>query len=129
MAEGSIPDFSLGFNAAAALVQFTAVKYGADADTVTPVTAKGDLWIGVSLWNVSAAEITRGKGASVCMEGAPLMKVGSGGVTFGTIVVSDAAGLAVASNSGARPLGIAMASGNAGDFVPVYLTPGLPLIP
>ena len=128
MAEGGIDILSLGFNAAAAITKFAAVKMS-DADTVTPVTAEGDLILGVSQFGVTAAEIAQGKGASVRVSGISLVKVGTGGVTVDTIVVSDAAGLAVASNTGARPLGVCLATGVAGDYVPVLLTPGLPLIP
>jgi hypothetical protein len=128
MAESYLWDDSIGFKAAGALGRYNAVKL-IDADTVGPVTAEGDVILGISMYPVSAGEITKGKGASVCVSGAPLVEVGSGGVTLGTIVVSDATGKAVASNSGARPLGIALASGNAGEFVPVLLTPGSPLVP
>jgi hypothetical protein len=128
MAEGAIDILSLGFNAAAAITQYTAVKMS-DADTVTPVTAEGDVIIGVSQFGVSAAEITRGKGASVRVGGISLMVVGTGGVTVGTLGVSDATGKVVASNTGARPLGLVLATGAAGDLIPVLLTPGLPLIP
>jgi hypothetical protein len=128
MAEGGIDILSLGFDAAAALTKFAAVKMSS-ADAVTPVTAEGDVVLGISQFGVTSAEILQGKGASVRVTGVSLVKVGTGGVSFGNIVVSDGAGLAVASNSGARPLGICLATGVAGDYVPVLLTPGLPLIP
>ena len=128
MAEGGIDILSLGFDAAAAITQYAAVKLST-ADAVTPVTAEGDLVLGVAQFAVSAGEITKGKGSSVRVAGISLMKVGTGGVTVGNIVVSDSAGLAVASNSGARPLGVCLATGSAGDLVPVLLTPGLPLVP
>jgi hypothetical protein len=126
MAEGGNDLLSLGFDAATILVAFTAVKLSTDM-AVTPVTAEGDMWIGINQWAVSAAEITAGKGASVRLAGTSLVKVGVGGVTRGTSVVCDAAGLAIATNTGGRPIGIAMVSGVAGDLVPVLLTPGLPV--
>jgi hypothetical protein len=60
-----------GYNAAAALTKYRAVKFSA-AETVTPTTAVGDLIAGVVQHDVSAAEITRGKGASIAVEGATL---------------------------------------------------------
>lgn len=128
MAEGGNVTLGLGFDASGVIVQYAAVKL-LDAMTVQAVAAEGDLWIGIAQVPVSAAEILQGKGAQVAMEGISLVKVGTGGVTFGTIVVSDGAGLAVATNTGGRPLGIALVTGVAGDLIPVRLTPGLPLAP
>lgn len=128
MAEGGNSILELGYDAAAALTKYTAVKLSDDM-TVTPVTAEGDLWVGITQFAVSAGEILEGKGATVWLLGASLIKVGTGGVTRGTVGVMDAAGLVVASNTGARPLGTVLVSGVAGDYVPVLLTPGLPLIP
>lgn len=129
MAEGHNQILDLGYNAAAAITRYTAVKFVTDNETVTPCTAEGDVWIGVAMYGVTSAEILQGKGASVRHIGVALMKVGTGGVTFGTLGVMDASGQVVASNTGARPLGIVMATGVAGDYVGVLLTPGLPLVP
>lgn len=128
MAEGGNSILELGYDAAAALTKYTAVKLSDDM-TVTPVTAEGDVWIGITQFAVTSGEILEGKGATVWLMGTSLIKVGVGGVTRGTVGVMDAAGLVVASNTGARPLGIVLVSGVAGDYVPVLLTPGLPLIP
>jgi len=124
MAEGGNSILELGFDAAAAITQYTAVKLSAN-QTVTPVTAEGDLWIGIAQFGVTAGEILEGKGATVWLMGTSLIKVGTGGITLGTQVVMDASGQAVASNSGGRPLGIALNTGVAGDLIPVLLTPGL----
>lgn len=129
MAEGAIDVLSIGFDAGAAVAKYQAVKFGATVEAVIQVAAEGDLWIGVAQFAVAAGEITKGKGVTVRVAGLSLMVVGTGGVTFGTLGVSDGAGKVVASNSGARPLGIVYATGVAGDWVPVWLTPGLPLIP
>lgn len=126
MAEGGNSILELGYDAAAALAKYTCVKMSDDM-TVTPVTAEGDLWIGVTQFAVTAGEILEGKGATVWLLGTSLLKVGVGGVTRGTIVVMDAAGLAIASNAGGRPIGVCLVSGVAGDYVPVLLTPGLPV--
>lgn len=53
-----------GYDAAAAITKYRAVKFSAD-ETVTPVTAITDVIVGVEQFGVSAAEITKGKGASV----------------------------------------------------------------
>lgn len=127
MAEGRNPAFALGYNAAAALTKYKAVKMSDDM-TVTPVTAEGDVWVGVSQYGVTLAEIDQGKGASITHMGVELMVVGVGGVAEGTIGVLDATGGVIASNSGARPLGIVLATGVEGDYVPVLLTPGLALV-
>jgi hypothetical protein len=58
-----------GFNAAAAISKFRAVKFSAE-ETVTPVTAATDVVAGVAQVAVSAAEILKGKGVEVMQEGA-----------------------------------------------------------
>jgi hypothetical protein len=58
-----------GFNAAAAITKFRAVKWTANAEEVTPVTAITDDIAGFSQFSVASTEITRGKGASVRMLG------------------------------------------------------------
>lgn len=126
MAEGGNSILELGWDAGAALTKYACVKLTDDM-TVTPVTAESDVWIGVNQFDVTAAEILQGKGATVWLLGTSLVKVGVGGVTRGTVVVMDAAGLAVASNTGGRPIGVCLVSGVAGDYVPVLLTPGLPV--
>lgn len=123
MAEGGNDILSLGWDAGGVIADFQAVKLSDDM-TVVQVAAEGDMWIGIPQWSVSAAEITAGKGASVRLIGTSLVRVGVGGVTRGTIAVCDATGKAVASNSGARPLGLVLVSGVAGDLVPVLLQPG-----
>jgi hypothetical protein len=128
MAEAQILGLTLGFNASGPITKHFAVKL-IDADTVGPVTAKSDLVVGVSLFDVTLAEISRGKGVSCIVDGMPLMVVGAGGVTVGTVAVIDATGKVVASNSGARPVGIIMATGVAGDYVPVLFETSLPLVP
>lgn len=124
MAEGFNMVLAVGYDASAAITKYCAVKLTAD-QTVGPVTAEGDLWIGISQYGVTAAEILQGKGASVMLMGVSLVKVGAGGVTLGTSVGIDASGQAVAINTGARVLGIALATGVANDYVPVLLTPGI----
>lgn len=64
-----------GYNAAAAVTKFRAVKYSA-AETVTPVTAATDKIAGFAQFSVTTAEIARGKGASVRLEGITEAEVG-----------------------------------------------------
>lgn len=129
MASGGNFVLDKGYDLAAGqvLVKYAAVKLSA-SETVTPVTGEGDVILGIAQFSVSAAELLKGKGASVRLFGISLCKVGTGGVTLGTLVVSDAAGLVVASNAGARPIGICLDTGVAGDYVSVVLTPGLTVI-
>lgn len=64
-----------GYDAAAALTKFRCVKFSAE-ETVTPVTTKTDVVAGIVQFGVSAAEIARGKGASVRTEGASEAEAG-----------------------------------------------------
>jgi hypothetical protein len=57
-----------GYNAAAALSKFKAVKLTA-AETVGPTSAIADIVHGFAQFDVAASEITRGKGASVRISG------------------------------------------------------------
>lgn len=60
-----------GYTAAGALTKFRAVKLTA-AETVNVTTAITDVIAGVVQHDVSAGEITKGKGASIAVEGATL---------------------------------------------------------
>jgi hypothetical protein len=113
-----------GFNAAAAITKFRAVKLSA-AETVTPVTAVGDLAIGVAQFSVTAPEIAKGKGASVRLLGITELEA-SGAVAVGDLVAMAADGRAKtgAPAAGDRILGIALkAAANAGDRITLFLTP------
>ena len=57
-----------GYDAAAAITKFRAVKFSAE-ETVTPVTAAGDNVAGVAQESVSAGDILHGKGAVIAVEG------------------------------------------------------------
>jgi hypothetical protein len=88
-----------GYNAAAAIAKFTAVKFSA-AETVTPVTAIGDNVVGVEQFGVSAAEILKGKGASVRRQGRTEMEAAEA-MAIGDQVAVNNAGKAVKASSGA----------------------------
>jgi len=57
-----------GYDAAAAITKFRAVKFSAE-ETVTPVTAAADIVAGVAQESVSAGDITHGKGCVIAVEG------------------------------------------------------------
>ena len=57
-----------GYDAAAAITKFRAVKFSAE-ETVTPVTAALDIVAGVAQESVTADEILQGKGVPIAVEG------------------------------------------------------------
>ena len=64
-----------GYDAAAAITKFRAVKFSAE-ETVTPVTAVADVVAGIEQFGVSSTEITKGKGASIRVMGASEVEAG-----------------------------------------------------
>jgi hypothetical protein len=109
-----------GYNAAAALVKFRAVKFSAP-ETVTPVTADTDVIAGVVQHDVTAEEITLGKGASICVEGDTLMEA-TGAITEGALVTVSANGRATSAASGDRVIGTCIEpAGGAGEYARVHL--------
>lgn len=95
-----------GYPAAAAITKKRAVKFVGDGtQSVTPVTAEGDMVIGIAEFSVSAAEITKGKKVTVATEGRAVME-GAGVIAEGQAVGIDASGKAILFNTGARFIGI-----------------------
>jgi len=95
-----------GYPVAAAITKKRAVKFVGDGtQKVTPVTAEGDMVIGVALFSVSAAEFAKGKKASVMTEGRVVME-SAGAISEGAAVGIDGTGKAIAANTGARFIGI-----------------------
>lgn len=112
-----------GYDASAALTKHRAVKAHASlAETVSPVTAEGDEVIGVAKFDVSAADIERGKGASVDMMGIVIMEANEA-ISVGDNVAIDSSGRAVAQNSGARVIGMCVGNpaAGAGERISVQL--------
>ena len=109
-----------GYNAAAALTKFRAVKFSA-AETVTPVTGITDVVAGVVQHDVTAGEILKGKGASIAVEGDTIMEA-AGAIVTGVRVCVAADGRALTFTTGNRIIGrcIEPASG-AGEFCRVHL--------
>jgi Uncharacterized conserved protein (DUF2190) len=109
-----------GYNAAAALTKFRAVKFSA-AETVTPVTAITDTVAGVVQHDVSAGEILKGKGASIAVEGDSVMEA-AGAIAIGVQVCIAADGRALTRTTGNRIIGHCVeAATGAGDFCRVHL--------
>lgn len=109
-----------GYNAAAALTKFRAVKFSA-AETVTPVTAITDVVAGVVQHDVTAGEILKGKGASIAVDGDTMMEA-AGAIAIGVRVCIAADGRALTQTTGNRAIGHCVeAATGAGDFCRVHL--------
>ncbi len=112
-----------GYNAAAALTKFRAVKFSA-AETVTPVTAVTDQVAGVVQHDVTAGEITRGKGASIRVEGDTVMEC-AGNIAIGVQVCINGSGQAITATTGDRVIGTCVEANadGAGGYARVHLAP------
>lgn len=109
-----------GYTAAAALTKFRAVKFSA-AETVTPTTAVGDLIAGVVQHDVSAGEITKGKGASIAVEGATLWEASEAiPINSPISIVADGRAAVAAATEMTHGTAIEPAVG-AGDYCRVQL--------
>lgn len=75
--------------------RFRAVKAGTVVETVTAITANTDNIVGVVQFDISAADITRGKDASVRMMGVTEMEA-VGAIPYGSWVTLEADGRASA---------------------------------
>jgi len=112
-----------GYDAAAALTKYRAVKFSAE-ETVTPVTAKTDTIAGVSQFAVSAAEILKGKGASVRVMGATEWEV-TGTATVGGMAGLNADGTVHDAATGDRVVGMFRQGATTGNRASVQIvTPG-----
>jgi uncharacterized protein DUF2190 len=113
-----------GFDASAAILKFRAVKpVAAQPDQVAPVTALGDVVVGVEQFGVTSAEILKGKGASVRIQGITEMEA-SEAIAIGAPVGIAADGRAAATiAAGTRVIGVCMfkGAGAAGDRCSVLL--------
>lgn len=108
----------------AAAVAYRFVGFGTANWAVTVTPAAGAACPGVIMENVDAAKVTTGKViANVRVLGIAPVKVGTGGITRGAQVATDATGQAVAAASTNNVLGVALETGAAGDIVDVLITP------
>jgi Uncharacterized conserved protein (DUF2190) len=112
-----------GYDAAAAITKFFAVKYSA-AQTVTPVTGITDRIAGFAQYGVTAPEIAKGKGCSVRVMGIT-EAVATGVIAVGAQVQMEADGRvsAAVGASGKRIVGrcTGHASTNAGDRISLLI--------
>jgi hypothetical protein len=83
-----------GYDAAAAITKFRAVKFSA-AETVTPVTAATDVPCGVAQVGVTAGELALGKGVNVRTAGITEMEGAEAMATPGIVVCINASGQAI----------------------------------
>jgi len=111
-----------GYAASAALTKYRAVKMTAE-ETVSPVTTKTDVVTGVPQFDVAAAEITKGKLASVRVEGATEMEA-SGTCTVGGLCGLTANGTVHDAVTGDRVIGTFRQGAATGNRASVML--GLP---
>lgn len=108
----------------AAVVAYRFVGFGTNNWGVTVTPAAGASCPGVVMENVDASKVTYGKViANVRVLGIAPVKVGTGGLTRGAQVATDATGQAVAATTGNAVLGIALEAGAAGDIIDVLITP------
>ena len=123
--------YDVGFDAAAALTKFRAVKLvGTNGNEgVTPITGTTDNVIGVAQFGVTACEITAGKGSSVRCIGVTEMETAEA-ITRGQRLSITANGRCQSVTTGAPGdtiIGLALdGCDGAGDRIPVLLaTPGV----
>jgi hypothetical protein len=96
-----------GKNASAAFTKKRFVKFdtaATDHESVKMCDAQGEMSCGVTLFSVSAAEILKGKGASVQMGGIAVVEA-SAALAEGTLVTTGTTGKAEAAASGDYVLG------------------------
>ena len=106
------------------VVAYRFVGFGTANWTIDVTPSAGASCPGVVMENVDAAKVATGKViANVRVLGIAPVKVGSGGVTRGVQVATDATGQAVAAASTNAVLGIALETGAVGDIIDVLITP------
>lgn len=118
-----------GYDAAAAITKFRAVKYTANPEEVTPITTLGEDGAGIAQYDVTATDITRGKGASVALEGITEWEA-SAAIARGAEVTTAADGrcVTVAGALGQRVWGKALqAASGAGVRISVLLNTAKPI--
>jgi hypothetical protein len=115
-----IQDKGYNLKAGEVVTKYRAVKFSA-AEEVTPITGATDVPAGIAQFDVSAAELLKGKGVTVRTEGASLMEA-SEAITIGALVSITSNGRAQVAGAGERVIGIAReAASGAGKFASVML--------
>lgn len=114
-----------GYDAEAVLTKLRAVKFGTAAESVTPITVLGEGGVGITQFGVTAAELTKGKGASVRQDGITEWEVAAanaGVIAKGADVTVAADGRVQAAAATHRVWGVALqASTAAGQRIAVQL--------
>jgi hypothetical protein len=115
-----------GFRTANAINKYYAVKMDSGNTTgyVTPVTGDTDVVAGFAQFGVSAAEVAKGKGASVRMDGVTVA-IASAAVAVGQVVAVDTDGRVKPAAAGKRVVGICVGhpASNANDQISLMITP------
>lgn len=110
-----------GYDAEAAIVKFRAVKKGTTAEGVIQCSVAGEAGRGIAQFDVAAADLTRGKGASVREGGISEWEAGAA-IASEALVTTDASGRCVAAATGNSVWGRArMAASGAGVRISVEL--------
>jgi hypothetical protein len=122
---GETSGIEKSIKAGAAVTAYTVAKFGTDDETMIPAAANTDLLAGIFQHNAASGAEVR-----VMLTGIGRLKLGTGGITRGAPVTVDASGQGIALSGAAgtnvQSIGIAMASGVAGDIVPVLIVPSRP---
>jgi hypothetical protein len=119
-----------GYDIDAAVLIYRAVKLSANPESVTPVVATTDRTHGISQFGVTTAEIAKGKGCSVRLEGITEWEAG-GVIAKGAEVMADASGRCITRAAGAGNVvcGVALqAASGAGVRIPVQLYVSKPVL-
>jgi transcriptional regulator of nitric oxide reductase len=126
MAGGANVVLDKGYIAGAALVQYRAVKIGADASKVIQVAALADQPIGVVQETASTADVTSGRVVNVRHMGISACRAAAALATAGISVSADANGRVIASGATLNPrLGVLLSTAGAlDDIVWVLLSIG-----
>jgi Uncharacterized conserved protein (DUF2190) len=115
-----------GYNAAAALTKYRAVKYSGNPEEVTPVTGITDDPAGWAQFGVTAPEITKGKGATVRLMGITEAEA-AGAISVGAWCQLEADGRVSArvGASGKKLVGkcVGEAATTAGDRITMLIIP------
>lgn len=125
MAAGVTTGIQKSFKCTAATAAFIIVKFGADDDTIAAGTASTEELIGISQHATTVA----GEEIRIAMSGISELKLG-GTVTRGARITSDASGQGVeigaVAGTNYNSIGMALASGVAGDIIPVLICQSRP---
>lgn len=110
-----------GYDADAAITKFRAVKPGTNPESVVQCSVLGENGLGISQFGVTAAELLKGKGASVREDGTTEWEAG-GVIARGVDVTVDASGRCVAAAATQRIWGVSrQAASGAGVRIAVDL--------